>query len=107
MQCTKLKLGRSDVYRWGYQRLAQTLTIYLPPLVALGLIVLMILVVIGGIVLFSLKVGVEAKDAAVAFKLKIESNKLEAPPGLSNWIEPKSIESNIMAAYAIVVQKVQ
>lgn len=75
-------------------------------MVALGLIVSMILVVVGGTVLFSYKVGGEAKDAVVALKLKMESSKSEAGIGFSNWLEPKSVESHMMAAYATVVQKV-
>lgn len=73
---------------------------------ALGLIVSMILVVVGGTVLFSFKVGVEAKDAVVTLKLKMENSNAEAGIGFSNWLEPKSVESHLMAAYATVVQKV-
>jgi len=66
----------------------------------------MTLVFVGGTILFSFKVGVEAKDAVVALKLKMGNSKSEAGIGFSNWLEPKSVESYMMAAYATVVQKV-
>lgn len=95
--------------RWSNQGLAQILARNLPSLVALGLIVSMILGVVGGTILFSFKVGVEAKDVIVALKLKMENmenNKSEGNFGFSNWLEPKSVESHMMSAYATVVQKV-
>lgn len=63
----------------------------------------MILVVVGGIVLFLFKVGVEVKDVVVIFKFKMENSNVEVGIGFLNWLEFKLVEFYLMVVYVIVV----
>jgi hypothetical protein len=78
--------------------------------VAIQLIVLMMLGFIGGTILFSYKVGIETKDAIIAFKTEMDNSRSRTAKGVSNWLETNStfyyIDSHMMEAYETMVQKV-
>ena len=105
-----LNLGRLDKCRWSNRGAAGTLIKNLPVLVALQLISSMIAGFVGGTILFSYKVGVEAKDAVIALKIHMDNSRSDAGKGVSNWLEPNStshfIDSHMMIAYDTVVDKV-
>ncbi|XP_024533279.1 uncharacterized protein LOC9642257 [Selaginella moellendorffii] len=82
----------------------------LPTIVAIGLIMLMILVSVAGLVLFSYKAGLEARDAAVALKIHVQRHNYTEMVGLRQWLEHSNvtvaIEQHSSAAYEAVSQHI-
>jgi hypothetical protein len=88
----------------------QSLIESLPAAVAVVLIIVMCILLTGGILLFTYKVGMESKDAVMAFKSHMQSSGGAAPGTLSRWVEdnkiPQYIDSHSNKAYNILVLKV-
>lgn len=70
----------------------------------------MVTIVLGGAILFSYKVGVEAKDAVVTLKTHVEQSRWRSLK-FSQWLEGDNtmynyIDSHMASAYDTLVQKV-
>ncbi|CAK9234242.1 unnamed protein product [Sphagnum troendelagicum] len=96
--------------RWTNRGVTQSLIESLPAAVAVVLIIVMCILLTGGILLFTYKVGMESKDAVMAFKSHMQSCGGAAPGTLSRWVEdnkiPQYIDSHSNKAYNILVHKV-
>ncbi|CAM6033831.1 unnamed protein product [Sphagnum compactum] len=96
--------------RWTNRGVTQSLIESLPAAVAVVLIIVMCILLTGGILLFTYKVGMESKDAVMAFKSHMQSSGSAAPGTLSRWVEdnkiPQYIDSHSNKAYNILVLKV-
>lgn len=71
----------------------------------------MIMIVLGGAILFSYKVGVEAKDAVVTLKTQLEQSRWSSS-NYSQWLEGDNtiynyIDSHMTIAYDTLVHKVK
>jgi len=97
-------------FRWTNRGVTQSLIESLPAAVAVVLIIVMCILLTGGILLFTYKVGMESKDAVMAFKSHMQSSGGAAPGTLSRWVEdnkiPQYIDSHSNKAYNILVLKV-
>ena len=74
------------------------------------LIILMLASFLGGSVLFTYKVGMEAKDAFVTLKTHVDHGNYAETTGLNKWLEENNVtqqvESYIGQAYDMVLQQV-
>ncbi|KAL3682438.1 hypothetical protein R1sor_000460 [Riccia sorocarpa] len=78
-------------------------------MVAVGLIIMMILGSVGGLVLFSYKVGLEGKDAVVMLKVHLEESNYAEVVGFNKWLEenkvPELIDDYVVKGYdALILQ---
>jgi hypothetical protein len=104
------KMLQNCHFRWTNRGVTQSLIESLPAAVAVVLIIVMCILLTGGILLFTYKVGMESKDAVMAFKSLMQSCGGAAPGTLSRWVEdnkiPQYIDSHSNKAYNILVHKV-
>lgn len=74
------------------------------------LIILIFVGFVGGSILFTYKVGMEAKDALVTLKTQIDHSNYAETTGLNKWIEENNVTQQLDAymgqAYDTILQQV-
>ncbi|BBN17331.1 hypothetical protein MPTK1_7g13690 [Marchantia polymorpha subsp. ruderalis] len=92
------------------QRISRSLASSLHTLVAVGLIIMMILGSVGGLALFSYKVGLEGKDAVVMLKVHLEESNYAEVVGFNKWLEenkvPELIDNYVVKGYDALMHQV-
>lgn len=82
----------------------------LPTKVAIVLILMMIVGSLGGTILFTYKVGIEAKDAFVTLKTHVRYSNYAESLGLNKWMEENNVtqqvDSYMNQAYDTLFQQV-
>lgn len=96
--------------RSANQRISRSLIRSLHTLVAVGLITTMIVGSLGGLALFSYKVGMEGKDAVVMIKVHLEENDYAEVVGFNQWVEdnkvPEVIDTYVVKGYDALMEQV-
>lgn len=110
-KCWKMltKLGVSSC-RWSNRGVTRTLAPRLPTVVATVLIIMIFVGSLGGSILFTYKVGLEAKDALVNFKSHVDHSNYAETTGLNKWLEDNNVtqqlDSYVGQAYDTLMQQV-
>lgn len=82
----------------------------LPTLVAVVLILMIFVGFLGGSILFTYKVGMEAKDAIVTLKTHVDHSNYAETMGLNKWVEENNVtqqvDSYMSQAYEALLQQV-
>lgn len=96
--------------RWSNRGVTRALAARLPTVVATVLILLIFVGFLGGSVLFTYKVGMEAKDALVTAKTHVDHSNYAETTGLNKWVEENNVtqqlESYMGQAYETLLQQV-
>ncbi|CAM6105704.1 unnamed protein product [Calypogeia fissa] len=96
--------------RSANQKISRSLIPSLHTLVATGLITTMILGFLGGLTLFSYKVGMEGKDAVVMIKVHLEENDYAEVVGFNKWVQdnkvPELIDTYVGKGYDALMEQV-
>ena len=105
----------ADIYiqpfcRWSNRVVTRSLAAKLPTIVATVLILLIFVSFLGGSILFTYKVGMEAKDALVTLKTVVDHSNYAETTGLNKWVEENNVtqqlESYMGQAYDTLIQQV-
>lgn len=79
-------------------------------MVATVLIIMIFVGSLGGSILFTYKVGLEAKDALVNFKTHVDHSNYAETTGLNKWLEENNVtqqlDSYVGQAYETLMQQV-
>lgn len=96
--------------RWSNRGLTRSIAASLPTLVAVVLILMIFVGFLSGSILFTYKVGMEAKDAIVTLKTHVDHSNYAETMGLNKWVEENNvtqqIDSYMSQAYEALLQQV-
>ncbi|KAG0576160.1 hypothetical protein KC19_5G059800 [Ceratodon purpureus] len=99
-----------DALRWSNRVVTRSLAAKLPTIVATVLILLIFVSFLGGSILFTYKVGMEAKDALVTLKTVVDHSNYAETTGLNKWVEENNVtqqlESYMGQAYDTLIQQI-
>lgn len=99
-----------DALRWSNRGITRSLAATLPSVVATVLILLIFVSFLGGSILFTYKVGMEAKDALVTLKTHVDRSNYAETSGLNKWLEENNVtqqlDSYMGQAYDTLLQQV-
>lgn len=99
-----------DALRWSNRGVTRSLAAKLPTVVAIVLILLMIVGFLGGSILFTYKVGMEAKDAIITLKIHVDHSNYAETIGLNKWVEENNvtqqIDSYMSQAYEALLEQI-
>lgn len=100
-----------DALRWSNRGVTRTLAARLPTVVATVLIIMIFVGSLGGSILFTYKVGLEAKDALVNFKTHVDHSNYAETTGLNKWLEDNNVtqqlDSYVGQAYETLMQQIE
>ncbi|KAL2611246.1 hypothetical protein R1flu_022938 [Riccia fluitans] len=92
------------------QKISRSLLSSMHTMVAVGLITMMILGSVGGLALFSYKVGIEGKDAVVMLKVHLEESNYAEVVGFNKWLEenkvPELMDTYVVKGYDALIEQV-